>query len=272
MMVWPVMAIDSVPLYQQQIAFAIGLLGIYVGWRGIISKMTGFFDIAGASKYLLYGIVSGMLFAVIIDNYITIGIVNLSVNSFTMVSLCILIAISESSFVLFLLGRPRVVALRASPPNGWALGLGMGSMHSSVLIVRLFDESLSSFTQFAGFDAASIIIALSISISASLGHALINTWQGTNILDNKRLKPLFWASLLRACLILSLVLCLFIPLIMIAIVPILLLSWTPAQKSWMPSGMTPSAKQAFRRTLRQSDKHKSAANFRIKGNIIDSDE
>jgi hypothetical protein len=40
----------------------------------------------------------------------------------------------------------------------------------------------------------------------------------------------------------------------------------------MPSGMTPAAKQAFRRTLRQSDKHKKAAVHRVKGDIFFSEE
>ena len=266
------MAIEAVPLYQQQIAFAIGLLGIYAGWRGIISKMTGFFDIAGASKNLLYGIVVGMLFAVAIDNYILFGIVNSTVNFYTLISFAMLISISESSFVLFILGRPRVVALRESPPNGWALGLGMGSMHSSVLIVRLFDDGLNSISDYSGFSIVSILIALSVSFSSCFGHSLINTWQGTNILDNNRWRPLILSSIIRALLIISLILCLFLPIIMIAIVPIIGLAWTPAQRSWMPSGMTPSAKQAFRRTLRQSKKHKLAANYRVKGNIIDSEE
>ena len=101
---------------------------------------------------------------------------------------------------------------------------------------------------------------------------MINTWQGTKILDNSRLKSLILASIARSMLIISLLLCLFIPLIMIAVVPILVLSWTPAQENWMPSGMTPAAKQAFRRTLRQSEKHKIAADHRIKGDIIYSEE
>ncbi|MFL2963696.1 MAG: hypothetical protein ACJZ46_05625 [Candidatus Thalassarchaeaceae archaeon] len=266
------MAIESVPLYQQQIAFAIGLLGVYAGWRGTISKMTGFFDLSGAAKNLLYGIVVGMIFAVIIDSYVLFEVLNFNLNIFTMSSLIILISISESAFVLFILGRPRVVALRASPPNGWALGLGMGSMHSSVLIVRLFDDGLNSFSEYSGFSIISLVIALSVSISACLGHALINTWQGTQILDNRRFKPLLLASIVRGILTTSLLLCLFIPLIMIAIIPILALSWSPAQENWMPSGMTPAAKQAFRRTLRQSEKHKIAADHRIKGDIIYSEE
>ncbi|MFQ3360447.1 MAG: hypothetical protein ACI9SZ_000971, partial [Candidatus Thalassarchaeaceae archaeon] len=177
------------------------MLGIYVGWRGIISKMTGFFDIAGASKNLLYGIVVGMLFAVAIDNYILFGIVNSTVNFYTLISFAMLISISESSFVLFILGRPRVVALRASPPNGWALGLGMGSMHSSVLIVRLFDDGLNSISDYSGFSIVSILIALSVSFSSCFGHSLINTWQGTNILDNNRWRPLILSSIIRALLI-----------------------------------------------------------------------
>jgi len=265
------MAIESVPLYQQQIAFAIGLLGIYIGWRGTISRMTGFFDMAGAAKNLLYGIVVGMLFAVLIDGYILFSILEERLNIYTMSSLAILISLSESAFVLFILGRPRVVALRASPPNGWALGLGMGSMHSSVLIVRLFDNNLL-ISSYSGFGPFSIFLAFLISVSACLGLALINTWQGTKILENKRFRPLLISSIARAVLVVSLILSLFLPLIMMAIIPVIGLVWDLAQRNWILSGMTPAAKQAFRRTLRQSKKHEMAANYRIKGNILDSEE
>ena len=61
----PIMAVAEIPLVQMQLAIAIGLLGVYIGWRGIIAKMTGFYDMAGAFKYLLYGIVSGMVFALV---------------------------------------------------------------------------------------------------------------------------------------------------------------------------------------------------------------
>ena len=38
----------AVELWQTQLAFAIGILGVYAGWRGTISRMTGFYDLAGA--------------------------------------------------------------------------------------------------------------------------------------------------------------------------------------------------------------------------------
>ena len=47
---WPIVAVTQIPLVQMQFAFAIGLLGVYIGGRGIIAKMTGFYDMAGAFK------------------------------------------------------------------------------------------------------------------------------------------------------------------------------------------------------------------------------
>ena len=61
------MAEAPIELWEMQVAFAIGLLGIYVGWRGTIAKMTGFYDLSGAVKTLLYGIISGVLAASAID-------------------------------------------------------------------------------------------------------------------------------------------------------------------------------------------------------------
>ena len=36
------MAEAPIEMWEMQVAFAIGLLGIYVGWRGTIAKMTDF--------------------------------------------------------------------------------------------------------------------------------------------------------------------------------------------------------------------------------------
>ena len=132
----------AVELWQTQLAFAIGLLGVYIGWRGVISKMTGFYDLAGAVKYLLYGLVSGMILAMAVDRIILPAIILSSLNIISVSLVALLIGAAEAAFVMFLVARPRVVALRGSPPYGWALGLGIGSMQASYLIYRLFDEQL----------------------------------------------------------------------------------------------------------------------------------
>jgi hypothetical protein len=267
---WPIVAAE-LPLLHMQLAFAIGLIGIYAGWRGVIARMTGFYDLAGAVKYLLYGIVSGMVFAVAIDEMILqFGVIEGKLNIIEVSALALLIGASQSALVMFLVGRPRVVNLRASPPYGWTLGLGFGSMFTSVLLVRLFDPNLVS--DFSGFSEVSILMAVGISAVACIGHAMISAYQGSSVLQNKRLKSFYVSSFARAGMTVTLVLSLFTPFIIMFIAPILLYYWPTAQKVWLPMGMTPAAAQAYRRTIRQSDRMRQAADDRIRGEVVFGEE
>ena len=261
----------AVEVLQTQLAFAIGLLGVYIGWRGVISKMTGFYDLAGAVKYLLYGLVSGMLLAMAVDRIILSAIILSSLNIISVSLVALLIGATEAAFVMFLVARPRVVALRGSPPYGWALGLGIGSMQASYLIYRLFDEQLQ-YSEYSGVNAVSVTLAFAISITSVLGHALPASWQGAMVLESSRIRPFLLSSIARAALIVCLVLSLFVPLLLLAALPAIALAWGPAQRAWLPSGMTPAAKQAFRRTTRQSDKHRKASDERITGTPVDGEE
>ena len=267
----PIMAVAEIPLVQMQLAFAIGLLGVYIGWRGIIAKMTGFYDMAGAFKYLLYGIVSGMVFAVASDEMILqFGVINSQLNIATAFFVSLLIAASESALVLFLLGRPKIVALRSSTPYGWTLGLGMGAMFTSVLIVRLFDPQLTS--EFSGFSIFSVIIAFSLAVIACVGNAEISTLQGVGVLNHQRFKTFYLSTIARSILILGLILTLWYPLIILFFAPIVSYYWQIAQNKWLPIGMTPAALQAFRRTIRQDQKIRLASKNRIRGERIFEEE
>ncbi|MDB3855201.1 hypothetical protein N9347_02730 [Euryarchaeota archaeon] len=267
----PIMAVAEIPLVQMQLAFAIGLLGVYIGWRGIIAKMTGFYDMAGAFKYLLFGIVSGMVFAVASDEMILqFGVIDSQLNIFTAFFVSLLIGASESALVLFLLGRPKIVALRASTPYGWTLGLGMGAMFTSVLIVRLFDPQLTS--DFSGFSIISILISLSLAVIACVGNAEISTFQGVGVLNSRRFKTFYLSAIARGILILGLVLTLWYPLIILFLAPVLFYFWPIAQNKWLLLGMTPAASQAFRRTVRQDQKIRIAAENRIRGKKIFEEE
>ena len=267
----PIMAVAEIPLVQMQLAFAIGLLGVYIGWRGIIAKMTGFYDMAGAFKYLLFGIVSGMVFAVASDEMILqFGVIDSQLNIFTAFFVSLLIGASESALVLFLLGRPKIVALRASTPYGWTLGLGMGAMFTSVLIVRLFDPQFTS--DFSGFSIISILISLSLAVIACVGNAEISTFQGVGVLNSRRFKTFYLSAIARSILILGLVLTLWYPLIILFLAPVLFYFWPIAQNKWLLLGMTPAASQAFRRTVRQDQKIRIAAENRIRGKKIFEEE
>ena len=253
-----------------QIAFAIGLLGVYIGWRGIIAKMTGFYDMAGAFKYLLFGIVSGMIFAVASDEMILqFAVIEARLNIIYAFIVSLMIGPSESALVMFLLGRPKIVSLRASTPYGWTLGLGMGAMFTSVLIVRLFDPQLSG-SDFAGFDIIAIVIALSLAVIVCLGNALISTYQGVGVLTSTRFKTFYVSTFLRGVLILGCIFILWQPLIIIFFSTLIFYYWPTAQTQWLPLGMTPAASQAFRRTIRQDEKIRFAANNRIRGERVEN--
>ena len=263
----PIVAVTQIPLVQMQIAFAIGLLGVYIGWRGIIAKMTGFYDMAGAFKYLLFGIVSGMVFAVASDEMILqFAVIEAKLNIIYAFIVCLIIGASESALVMFLLGRPKVVSLRASTPYGWTLGLGMGAMFTSVLIVRLFDPDIS------GFDIIAIVIAPSLAVIACLGNALVSTYQGVGVLTSTRLKTFYVSTFSRGVLILGCIFILWQPLIIIFFSTLIFYYWPTAQKEWLPLGMTPAASQAFRRTMRQDEKIRLAADNRVRGERVESIE
>jgi len=268
----PIVAVTQIPLVQMQIAFAIGLLGVYIGWRGIIAKMTGFYDMAGAFKYLLFGIVSGMVFAVASDEMILqFAVIEAKLNIIYAFIVCLIIGASESALVMFLLGRPKVVSLRASTPYGWTLGLGMGAMFTSVLIVRLFDPALPG-SDFSGFDIIAIVIALSLAVIACLGNALLSTYQGVGVLTSTRLKTFYVSTFSRGVLILGCIFILWQPLIIIFFSTLIFYYWPTAQKEWLPLGMTPAASQAFRRTMRQDEKIRLAADNRVRGERVESIE
>ena len=233
--------------------------------------MTGFYDLAGAVKHLVYGLVSGMLLAICVDRIILSSVILAYLNIVTASMFAILIGAAEAAFVMFLLARPRVASLRASPPYGWALGLGIGSMQASYLIYRLFDKQLQ-YSEYSGVNVVSLFLAFAIALVSCLGHALPASWQGSRILESSRVRPFIISAIARGALTMCLILSLFVPLTLLLTVPAIVLVWRPAQTSWLPSGMTPAAKQAFRRTTRQSQKHRMASDERIRGQVVDSEE
>ncbi len=263
------MAEAPIEMWEMQIAFAIGLLGIYIGWRGTIAKMTGFYDLSGAVKTLLYGLISGVLAASAIDVLILSEVRNETQNIISISAIALVIALAESSFTLFVLGRSRTVGLRACAPYGWTLGLGFGAMRSAHLNVRLFDPIVWEGT---GFSIANIGLALVLTVVTCLGHASITTWQGSRIIENSRFRPIVYGSIARSALILATVLTVFFPPTLALVAPIVVWSWFPAQESWLPSGLTPAARQAYRRTIRQAEIIKSRADSRIRGKLVDSEE
>ena len=177
------MAVAPLPMVQMQLAFAIGLIGIYAGWRGTIARMTGFYDLSGAVKTLMFGLVAGVFAASAIDALLLSNIRSETANIVWIGAVALVIAMAESAFALFLLGRPRTVGLRASAPYGWTLGLGFGSMRAAHLNVRLFDPEIWPGT--TGFEAINIAVALALTLTEPcLIHFLPPSYFGGPHSDN----------------------------------------------------------------------------------------
>ena len=264
------MAEAPIEMWEMQLAFAIGLLGVYAGWRGTIARMTGFYDLSGAFKTLLFGLVSGVLIASLIDSLILAPIRLESVNILEVSIIALVIGMAESAFTLFLLGRPRTVGLRASAPYGWTLGLGFGAMRSAHLNVRLFDPEVWVGT--TGFEPFNIALACVLTLTTCIGHASVASWQGSKIIQHERARTFFTSSIVRTVLIVITVLTIFEPFVIFLILPMVAWSWVPAHSTWLPSGMTPAAAQAYRRTIRSSDRHERAAAERIRGEKVIQDD
>ena len=148
--------------------------------------------------------------------------------------------------------------------------MGFGAMRSSHLNVRLFDDS--TWGGITGFEFQNILLAFIITITTCIGHASIATWQGSKIVENVRIRTLPGSTMLRATLIMASVMAIFYPPTIALILPIVVWSWFPAHELWLPSGLTPAAKQAFRRTIRQSENIKSMSESRIRGKLLESEE
>tara|TARA_B100000575_G_scaffold134104_1_gene106851 strand:- start:285 stop:1034 length:750 start_codon:yes stop_codon:yes gene_type:complete len=242
------MASPLIGLVEMQIAFAIALLGIYIGWRTGLSHVSGFYDLTGAARHLLYGIVIGMIFAVAVDRMILAEIV-LGRSWDAIAPTMILIGASQSMLTLVVTGRPRTVRTSSSMPYGWTFGLGLGSMQAAYVIVRLFDPE--TWAGSTGFGVSAIFFGLVISATCALGTAAVSAWQGTKLLHASRLTPTVVSTLARALLIASVVLSIFEPLaLLLAAPPAFYVSYTKGPE-WAVETLSEPSKKEYRRMMRR---------------------
>jgi len=92
------------------------------------------------------------------------------------------------------------------------------------------------------------------------------------VLTSTRFKTFYVSTFLRGVLILGCIFILWQPLIIIFFSTLIFYYWPTAQTKWLPLGMTPAASQAFRRTIRQDEKIRFAANNRVRGERVQSSQ
>lgn len=231
-----------------QIAAVCGLVGMTLGWRGVMTKYAGFYDLPTAWNQVFWGILLGGAYASYADNSLFIpwfklekfGIANGELNYV----IIILIPLLATLGMHLLLRRQRVRKGGSQATSGWALGLAVGGMLSIVLIQRKL--GLTAMDEISDY-----IAILALAFFAPRVEALITAYHGTLMLKGKRWGAIFRVTFWRVLSLSMLYFAWFTPLAWVFIIPPVLLVKDSADK-WIWDSVPKEGKRRWRRM--QADK------------------
>tara|TARA_B100000768_G_scaffold167657_1_gene171903 strand:- start:1758 stop:2567 length:810 start_codon:yes stop_codon:yes gene_type:complete len=184
----PTLMASSFLLFQA--AAVTSLVGMTLGWRGVMTKYSGFYDLPTAWSNVFWGILVGGVYASYSHNAILAPYLRLVMdgssaipNPFDLVLVCLATSVAAH----FLLRRERVRSGSSHPTSGWALGLAIGAMLGMIHLYRVFEgyDTLLSMKLW--------ITVLGIGIFAPRSEALICCFHGQLMLQGRR-----WGAVLRS--------------------------------------------------------------------------
>tara|TARA_B100002051_G_C16590936_1_gene562799 strand:+ start:166 stop:978 length:813 start_codon:yes stop_codon:yes gene_type:complete len=232
-----------------QIAAVCGLIGMTLGWRGVMTKYSGFYDLPTAWNQVFWGILLGGAFASYADTSLFLpyyeawqtGERTPELNAIRL----FLVPLIATIGMHFLLRRKRVRKGGSQATSGWALGLAVGGMLSIVLITRKVQSGIDGVA-----DAATIVL---IGFFAPRVEAVITAFHGTLMLRGKRWGAIFRATFWRAASLTMFYFAWFSPLAWVFIIPPILLAQDSAEK-WVWDSVPKEGRRRWRRM--QADKRR----------------
>ena len=244
------MAELTIPIWQLQIATSIGIIGVWIGWRGGMSKMVGFYDLPTATRLLLYGFFAGAIYQ-FLSSSMVLDQLWLGTPIIPVIFSSLVLGLSLSLLTMFMLTRQGVRRLKGQPTAGWTFGLAIGSMLVVRIIYRLF-ESTSDSVGFivSGFGWQTLLFSAVLTAIIPWSIAIICSWQGWNALEGRRFKPAFKAMLLHSMLLITLAFGLVWPFMLLLIPPAIIWGQNQADTKWLQSGLSPRMKQEWTRLQR----------------------
>ena len=181
-------------LWLSQVAIVISLVGMSLGWRGVMTKYSGFYDLTTAWSMMFWGILVGGLYGSLGDLFLLTVYIEGKFLPYSNLIICLGISVAVPLF----LRRKKVRRTGSQPTTGWALGLAVGGMISLFLIFRL----LQVYQDNIGIELVVTIIL--VALVSPRAHALIFCRHGYGMLMGKRwsivLRTFFWTSLLLTAL------------------------------------------------------------------------
>ena len=181
-------------LWLSQVAIIISLVGMSLGWRGVMTKYSGFYDLTTAWSMMFWGILVGGLYGSLGDLFLLTVYIEGKYLPYSNLIICLGISVAVHLF----LRRKKVRRTGSQPTTGWALGLAVGGMISLFLIFRL----LQVYQDNIGIEL--IVTIILVALISPRAHALIFCRHGYGMLMGKRwsivLRTFFWTSLLLTAL------------------------------------------------------------------------
>ena len=233
-------------LWLSQVAIVISLVGMSLGWRGVMTKYSGFYDLTTAWSMMFWGILVGGLYGSLGDSFLLTTYLAGGVPHFTNLIICLGLSVAVHLF----LRRKKVRRTGSQPTTGWALGLAVGGMISLFLIFRLLEKYQDNI----GIEVVAIIAL--VALVSPRAHALIFCRHGYGMLMGKRwsivLRTFFWTSLLLTSLYNSV----DSPFIWIFIIPPVLLAEKRAH-DWVWAAVPRPARRRLRRIWSDASRAKA---------------
>ena len=221
-------------LFLFQVSSIVALVGMSLGWRGIMTKYSGFYDLPTAWSMIFWGILLGGFYGWLADSFLLIPYINDKGLALSNIIICLGLAV----VVHLILRRKKVRRTGSQPTTGWALGLSVGGMIGMFFIYRIL--------QIYDLDIAVVGSVFLVALISPRAHALIFCHHGHGMLEGKRwravLRTFFWNSLL----ITGLYTAFFFPLVWVFIIPVMLLAEKQAP-NWVWAAIPKPARRRLRR-------------------------
>mgnify|MGYP001269635322 FL=1 len=233
-------------LWLSQVAIVISLVGMSLGWRGVMTKYSGFYDLTTAWSMMFWGILVGGLYGSLGDLFLLTVYIEGKFLPYSNLIICLALSVAVHLF----LRRKKVRRTGSQPTTGWALGLAVGGMISLFLIFRL----LQFYQNDIGIELIATIIL--VALISPRAHALIFCRHGYGMLMGKRwsivIRTFFWTTLLLTALYSSF----YFTTIWIFIIPPVLLAEKRAH-DWVWAAVPRPARRRLRRIWSDASRAKT---------------
>ena len=228
-----------------QLASIAALIGMTLGWRGVMTKYSGFYDLPTAWSNIFWGLLLGGIYGRLAHDSVIIPYLSMFlddsqqlVNPLNIVIICVLASVASH----LLLRRDRVRKGSSQTTSGWALGLAVGGMVSMIMIYKTIEVR-----DLFGFNYIQLAITISgIAIFSPRCEALINSYHGHLMLKGKRWGAVLRSSFWRCGYMIMFPFAMINPQAWIFIIPITLI-FTRNSNNWIWESIPSEGKKRLRK-------------------------